>query len=177
MRRAAPLIILLVLPLTGCLYSREIVHTRRDIERETRVDFDRGFVLSMGPSSLRTVEWLAGMVPEEEAQMGADYLRDIRRVKVGVFSLRRGRLEEVPDLRRLRRFERGKWEVAVRFRDEQASGFVFYRAHRDTVRDLFIVVLDEEELVLARVEGRLNHLVAQIVADREKLTRRFQEEW
>ena len=109
MHRCISLIALLstTVLLSGCFYSREIVHTRRDIERHyPDARFDREVVVSVGPGALRALGWVTGLVPEEEAQMARDYLHEIERVKVGVY-----RTEHLPplenmDLPALRRFER-----------------------------------------------------------------------
>ena len=167
-----PLVALLALfTLTGCFYSREIAHTRRDIERATDVDFERGVVVSLGPLSLRTLGWITGLVPEEDAQMARDYLREISRVKVGVYHTDYGFSLDGVDLASLPRFEEKGWQVAVRFRQENEMGWVLYREHRDTVRDLYVVVLADEELVLARVQGHLNRLLARVMEDHTDLTR------
>lgn len=171
------LVLLVVAPLTGCFYSREMVHTRREIERASGADFDHGMMVSLGPLSLRTLSWLSGLVPEDEARMASSYLREISRVKVGVYHTEEGFSLEGVDLPRLRRFERGNWEVAVRFRDEESMGWVMYREHRDAVRDLYVVVLTDQELVLARVNGRLNRLLARVMEDHSDLTRMVQTDW
>ena len=165
--------LVLILGLTGCFYSREITHTRRDIEHATGVDFDRGIVVSLGPRSLGTIGWFAGLLSdeEEEARMVRDYVREISRIKVGIYNTRFGFALDDVDLTRLPRFERKGWEVAVRFRDEDALGWVLYREHRDAVRDLYVVVLSDEELVLARVQGHLNDLLARVMEDHSDLTR------
>ena len=76
--------------LTGCVYSREIAQTRRDLERHyPDAEFDRQIIINLGPTSLRTFGWLAGLAPEEEAQMARDYLYEIDRVKVGVYEVER----------------------------------------------------------------------------------------
>lgn len=164
-------LLLLSVTLTGCFYSREIAHTRRDIERFTQADFDRTFVVSLGPISLRTLGWISGLVREDEVRMARSYLREISRVKVGVYHTDFGFAYDKVDLANLPRFEEKGWEVAVRFREEDEFGWVLYREHRGTVRDLYIVVLSDEELVLARVQGHLNRLLARVMEDHSDLTR------
>ncbi len=159
-----------VLPLAGCLYSREIAHTRRDLERAyTDARFEREIVLSLGPGSLRVLGWMAGLVPEDEPQMASDYLREISRVKVGVY-----RVAYLPDLDAfdppaLRRFEGEGWEVAVKTREDDEAVWVLYKERRGEVRDLYVIVLTDEELVLARVKGHLDRLLAKVVEDQHEL--------
>lgn len=158
------LVIVLAMPLTGCFFSREIANTRRDIESAyPDVHLEKQIVLNLGPMSLRTVRWMARLVPDDESDMAARYLRDVRRVKVGVFRAERPEMVEEMDIRRLG-FER-EWEVAVRMRREGESVWVMYREDDLTVNDLYFVVLDDEDLVIARVHGRLERLLARVMED------------
>lgn len=163
-----PLVLLgtAVLMLSGCLYSREIAHTRRDIERHyPDARFEREIIVSLGPGTLRTLGWIAGLVPEDEGRMARAYLGEIERVKVGVY-----RTEYLPsledmDLPTLRRFERDGWEVAVKVRQDDEMVWLLYREDRREVRDLYVLVLSDEELVLARLQGHLDRLLQRAMND------------
>ena len=162
-----PLVLLIVvLPMAGCFYSREIAHTRRDLERSyPDAEFDREVVVSLGPVALRTLGWVSGLVPDEDVDMARAYLREISRVKVGVYNV-----EYLPSLDgfdppSLRRFRNDGWEVAVKVQDAEGMVWVLYRENRDDVRDLYVIVLDDEDLVLARVKGHLNRLLARVMED------------
>lgn len=168
------LLLLACLMLSGCMVSREISHVRRDIEREfPGAEFDKEFVISVGPGFFNTVGWLAERVDDYDARRIADYLSEIRRVKVGVY-----RTEQLPyegdlELASLRRFNENGWELAVKVRDEDELVWVLYREWYDEVRDMFILVLDDENLVIVRVEGYLNRLLEKIVEDETYATRLF----
>jgi len=165
------LIIVLSVPHSGCFYSREISQVRRDIARAyPDAHYKRGLVVSLGPLSLHTIGWIAGLVPEEEAQMASDYLSEIRKVQVGVFDAEYGVSTEGLDISSLRRFQHGNWEVAAKIRDDEELVWVLYREHHDTVRDIFVVVLSEEDMVLARVEGHLNRLLTRVMDDHAEFT-------
>lgn len=152
--------------MTGCFYSREIAQTRRDLERQyPGAQFDREMVVSLGPASLRALGWMAGLVPEDEPQMASDYLREISRVKVGVY-----KTEFLPNLDdfdppSLDRFKRDGWEMAVKTREDNEVVWVLYKERHGVVRDLYAIVLSEDELVLARVKGHLDRLLAKVMED------------
>ena len=158
------LILLLTLPLSGCFFSREIGQTRRDIERAyPDLQLRKQIVLNLGPISLRTLGWFTKLAPEEEGDMAARYLRDISRVKVGVF-----RSDNPAELERLNISRLGfekEWTVALKTRDDDSRVWVLYRENAKTLKDLYVVVLDEEQLVVARVHGRLQRLVTRIMED------------
>ena len=174
MPRRSLLIALLLLTVgvstTGCFYSRELSQTRRDLERHyPEARFDQEVVVSLGPASLRTLGWLIGLAPADEAQMAKDYLREIDRVKVGVYHV-----EHLPDLDdfdppALRRFRDDGWEVAVKTREDDEIVWVMYRERHNTVRDIYTIVLTDEELVLARVKGHLNRLLEKVMRDQYEL--------
>lgn len=156
---------LVLLTTSGCLYSREIAHTRRQIERAVDADLDREVVFVVGPLGMRAVRWATGLSHDDDVRELHDYLRLVRRVKVGVY-----RVDHAPAIAGLQpetlaRFERRGWEVAVRYRDGEEAGWILYREHRGTVRDLFVVTLDDEDLVLARLQGRLDALLSRALEE------------
>ena len=164
--RRLGMVVLLLVPLcSGCFYAREIVHTRRDIERAyPQARFDREVVVRLGTGPLRGIGWIAGLVPDDDVQVARDYLRDLHRVKVGVY-----RTETLPplgevNLARLPRFEEGGWRLAVRTQEADEAVWVLYRAPHGDVRDLYVLVLDEEALVLVRLQGRLDEMLKRAVA-------------
>lgn len=165
---SALLAIVIVLPLTGCLFSKEIADTRRDIEKAyPDLHLEKQIVVNLGPLSLKTLGWMAAFVPDPEVDVARRYLRDIRRVKVGVYR------SEHPDA--LAKLDVGQfgfekeWEVAVRTRQEGEHVWVLYKDDPKTVRDLYVVVLSEEELVVARLRGNLNRLLARVMEDHVEL--------
>lgn len=160
-------LVVMVLLLSGCFFSREIAQTRRQIEAaHPQIELEKQIVLNLGPLSLQTLEWVSRFAPDDAAFLADRYLDDIRRVKIGLF--RRtdgGRLDDlsVTDFG----FEKG-WEVAVKVRREDARVWVMFRDEGKAIRDLYTVVLSEDDLVIARVHGRLDRLVARILEDRER---------
>ncbi len=166
----AAVVSLLTVPLTGCFFSREISDTRRDIERAyPDLQLERQIVVNFGPLSLRTLRWLSGMVPEKEMEMATEYMRDVSRVKIGVFRSENRAALDAFDADKLH-FEE-EWTTAVKTRDDKSRVWVLYREGGKTVRDLYIVVLDDEDLAIARVRGNLNRLLARIMKDHVDLNR------
>lgn len=154
---------------SGCLYSREIVYMRREIQREVPdAHFEREVLLSLGPGSIRVLSWLTGFFGDEDVQMAHDYLRDIRRVKVGVYDVENLVNEDV-DLSRLERFVEENWEVAVKAREEQGVIWVLYNERHGVVRDLYVMVLDDQDLVMARIQGNLSRLLQRVIEDHSDL--------
>jgi hypothetical protein len=158
-------LLLVMLTTSGCIYSREIQQTRREIERANPgLDLDRQMVANVGPVSLGLARWITSRVNDTDANRASKYLRDIRRVKVGVFNVR-GSETQLDGIAELRRFRRLGWELAARVREDGEDAWVYYRERRGTITDMYAIVYSEDELVIARVSGRLTRLVNEALRD------------
>ena len=163
---ATPILVLMGVTLSGCFVSREISHVRRDIERTwPEAEFDREFVVSVGPGLFNTLGWMAYHSQDEDGIRFGQYLSDIRRVKVGVFNVRSLPEDEVLDIPSLARFVDDGWMKAAVVRDRGETIWALYRERHNAVRDMFFLVLDPDELVIVRVEGNLSRLLARVVED------------
>jgi hypothetical protein len=57
------------------------------------------------------------------------------------------------------------WETAVRVREENNVVWVMYKIDDDSIRELYVVVLDENELVMVKARGRLERLAARALSE------------
>ncbi len=165
-RRALPLLLLpIAFSTAGCLYSREIAQTRRDFERQyPDLALEREFVLSAGPGTVGLARWLVGLADDDDARVAARMLEDVRRLKLGVYRVENPALDldgyDLPALRRLR-----GWETAARIRDPDAVVWVLYREQRGRVAQMFVGVLDSENLVLVRLDGDLESILQVVLEE------------
>jgi hypothetical protein len=163
---AAVLLLAAVGTSSGCLWAPNLARVRRDLEAQMPgVSFDKEIELSLGPVSLLFARLIVGVVPE--AQEARGYLRDVSRVEVGVYNT-----DELPATRNVTTpkeltnlIENEGWEMAVRVRDEDEMMWLLYRIDGDTIKELYVVVLNEEELVLVKIKGRLERLVAHALTE------------
>ncbi len=144
---------------SGCAYSSEIKKTRREIEREYDIDTEAGIVVSMGPGLFHTAGFLAKFVDDEDAQMASRLAYGIRRIKAGVYPIDYASDITDMDIPEMEVFKRRDWKVALKVEDYDEVGWILYRERRRRVRDMFVVVLTEEELVLARLQGNLTEML------------------
>lgn len=165
----ALLVLLLVATVsTGCIYSREVQHTRRDIERANPdLYLRKRFSANVGPVTIRLARWITSAVDDEDANMAARYLRDIRRVKVGVYAVR-GSVDGIDGISELRRFQRSGWDLAAHVREDGEDVWLYYRERGDRVTDMYAIVYSDDELVIARLSGRLNDLVEEAVREQSR---------
>ena len=153
------LVLSLCLLSSGCIYTSEISKTRKVIEEELSADFDTGIVLSMGPGLFHTAGRITKYVDDEDAQMASRLAYGIRRVKAGVYPI-----DYVPDLEEINipeldRFKRKGWKPALKVEDNDEVSWLLYRERQGRVRDLFVVAITDDELVLARLQGHLDELL------------------
>ena len=64
-----------------------------------------------------------------------------------------------------RKIDNEHWELAATVREEEELVWVRYREDGETVEDMFAVVLADDRLILARLEGDLNELMSKVVSD------------
>jgi hypothetical protein len=169
MKRAIVLCLAL-LGLAGCGSSPSVEQVRWEIERrfpEARFDLEERVHLSR--FSLGLIRGLVRMVPGRVE--GQEFLNAVRRLDVATY-----RVSALPDLDRIQgetRFERqlarAGWEMTVRVREEDSRTWIFTRGDEaDALRNLFIVTLEGGELTLVSIDGRLDRVLAEAIAERPR---------
>lgn len=144
----------------GCLWAPELAGIRRDLESQlTGASFHKEVELSLGPVALTFARVAAAFVPG--AREARQYLRDVSRVQVAVYDHARFNeatsVLEIPQ-RLLTLLDDG-WEMAVKVNDGTDHAWLLYRAEDETIKEVLIVVLNEDELVLVKARGRLERVV------------------
>jgi len=159
---AATALALLAAP--GCFWAPELAGVRRDIEAQLPdATFDKNIELSLGPLTMKFARLVTGLIPDAREARG--YLKDVNRVEIAVYE---AHLKEPAPLRtpeRLRSLLDDGWELAVRVRETDEAVWLLYRADEESIREVFIVVLNTDELVLVRARGRLERLVAHALRE------------
>jgi hypothetical protein len=144
-----------------------VARTRLDFEHELpEAEFERDFALRLGRLTTAMVKPIAFFALDDEDQE-AGYLRKIRKVHFATYQV-----SDFPEdlgsqeLTSLdRRMRKQGWDRMVRTRDEDEVTWVFVREDGDRIRDLMVVVLAYDEMVIVRVAGRLDQLMADMIAD------------
>ena len=154
---------------SGCLWAPDLAGVRKDIERQLPgAHFDRKIELTLGRVAIGLARLITRFVPD--AREAGQYLSDINRIAIAVYET-----EEMPSpmtvsmpksLKKLQ--ERDDWEVAVRICQDDESIWLLCRTEEEEIREVFLVVLSDEELVLVRSEGRLDRVVAAAISEAGK---------
>lgn len=153
--------------LSGCT-SFELAGVRNDLARQLpEAEIGEGYSMAFGGLSLGLARWLTGFADDEGGEMAALVLEDVRRVRFGRYDVNGtvdGRRLAMPG--RLRRYvERDDWIPLAAFRQQAEAGWILYREDGDTITDLFAVVLNQEELILARISGDLSAVVMNVIRE------------
>ncbi len=162
------LAILVTLFLAGCHDTPSVSGVRWEIERQIPgIQLERESHIRLGRFTMglvkKIVRWAAD--EDQEAQRIVPHLR---RVEVATYRVRG--LPADAELEGPYRFERKLaatgWETIVRVREEDERTWVFYRPDAEgSIRNLYVVALDGDELVVVDLEGRLDRLFAEATAD------------
>jgi hypothetical protein len=125
---------------------------RRDLVQATGVEVERESAVSVGRMGVLLVRWFT---PEDEIP-----LRGVRRVQVGVYEVAdrgaRGYGNGTVD-----RLELPGWEPVVRVQEDDEDVFVLIRQKEGSIRGMLVVIMEQDEWVLVRVKGKLQHVVEE----------------
>ena len=164
-----PVLLVLSVFLCGCVESSMVTRARMDLEDELpETEFEKEFAIRLGRLSTAIVKPVAFFALENEEGDGeAGFLRKIKKVHFASYQV-----EGFPDdlgTRSLRsldeRMRKQGWNRMVRTRDSGEITWVFVRENGDEIRDLLVVALADDEMVIVRVGGRLDQMVAALIAD------------
>jgi hypothetical protein len=153
---------------SGCfsLSARELAEVRRELENQMpEARFEKEIELSLGRMTMGTVKWLCLVIPD--AREARKYLKDISGVSVAVYEVESlPPLNEVELPKRLKRLLEDKgWDVLIKAREEDQIVWILYQERRSSIRNLYVLALEPDELVLMSLRGRLDRLFAQALEE------------
>jgi hypothetical protein len=131
----------------GCFWSPELSGVRDDIEHQLPgSSFDKNIEFSFGPVLLTFARVVTSVIPG--AREVRPYLHGVSRVQVAVYEAHIDSIAGLHMPRRLQSLMEDGWETAVRVRDNEDAVWLLYRPDGDEVKEIFVVVLNRDELVL-----------------------------
>jgi hypothetical protein len=155
--------------LAGCGGSPTVSEVRWEFERRfPEARFEPEEHVHLGRFAMGLLHGVAGLAAahDEDDREGVEIFRQIHSVDFASYKVR-----NLPDLDRLAadaRFERdlkrSGWSRMIRTREATESTWVYVRGDEDSLRSLFVVSLDKDELTLVRVDGRLDKMLAMAMA-------------
>jgi hypothetical protein len=158
---------------SGCFWAPNLAGVRKDIERQLPgATFDKEIELSLGPVSLAFARLITGLIPD--AREARPYLNNVSRIEVAVYTVDgMPSAEQVTTPAELRKLqESGEWEMAVKVHDGDDRVWVMYRIAKDSIEDIYVVVLSDDELVLVKAHGNLERVAAYAISESGGFPRR-----
>jgi len=165
-RTVLPALLSLSSLLAGCAESPTVEQVRWELQRRfPEARFVPEEHVHLGRFTLGLIRGIVRMVPGKVE--GQEILNEIQRIDVASY-----RVSALPDLDRIQgqtRFEdqlaRDGWSMAVRTREKDERTWLFTRGDADGgLRNLFVVTLENDELTLVRIDGRLDRALAEAIA-------------
>ena len=161
--------LLAALTLGGCVVGSSLAaSTRDDLEAGLPgARFERVHALHFGRVTTALVKPVAYWALQDEDE-GLRLLRGVRRIDVAVYDVESfpHRYEPGALGTMERRLARAGWGRVVRTREDGEITWIFNRENgAGQIRDLMVLSLDGAEMVLVRVGGRVDRLLADMIAD------------
>lgn len=154
----------------GCAGSPTVDQVRWEIQRRVpEARFEQEEHIAFGRLSMGLVNGLIRMVPGEIEEQ--EMITSVHRFEVATY-----RVSDLPDLADLdkklrfeKRLAKDGWAMTMRTREAGSRTWIFLRDDgKGALRNLFVVSLEDSELTLVRVDGRLSEAFAAAIADRPR---------
>ena len=154
--------------LTGCFsVNTNFKRIRNHLFENMELQYERDIEFAVGPAGLL----LAGMVIKfsDTDEIADDILAQISRVQIGIYNSYKGNefdlsFSSLTELVKI--MSEKEWECIVRSKSSNELTAVFVKYDEDFLNQIFVVTLNEKEMVLAEVNGDLAEVVE--IAIREK---------
>jgi len=139
---------------------------RWDLERQQEGGSYRKIVgVHAGPALLGLARWIVSWTDDEDAWDAKRIMQHFHRAYVRVYEFRgRPNQAALRMPKALRDLQQEGWETALSVRDEDSNVWMLYKERHGSVRDLYMVVADAEDLVMIRAKGNFNDLVEEAIA-------------
>lgn len=153
---------------SGCM-SLEMTRLRNHIDRGMpEAEIGKGFAVSFGFLTMGTARTVLALSDDgdESTAMARALLRNVKKVKMGRYDVNgRVALNEIETPPIFDAYEERGWIPVVTVRETDELIWVLAKEKRDDLRDLLVVVLNEDELVVAKMSGNLTEAVAAAMAE------------
>ena len=155
------LILTLGMTVSGCvLNTPHLDQLAHSLDQEMpEAELDQQFGIKLGRISMGLTKGIARIAMDEEDAEGLSVLRGLRRVEVASYETS-GPQSDVHFPEHMEEsFRRRGWETLARFKDDANLGWILYRIKKESLRNLLVVNLDEDELNMIRISGRLDQTI------------------
>ena len=155
---------LLALVTNGCMmHAGSLEPIRMNIEHQVPgARFDSEFQLKLGRMSMGLVKRITRAVDDEDEEDLA-FLQNIRSLELAVYETRSLPKAADLDIPKLRKLKRQGWMTAIESRAEDSVTWVLFRQQDDRVSGILVGALDDDELVLVKLNGDIQNVFDQLM--------------
>ena len=149
-----------LLAATACATSFSPATIRNEIVRQTGQDPQRVFEFTLGPTTMSLARAVLGGSTADATTLP---LAGLDALELAVYEAPSGAPGAGVDFTRM---PISGWEPVVKSRDGARSALVLVRGERDdTIGDLVLVAAGEQQVLYARLKGRLNRKLPEALAE------------
>jgi len=142
----------LMLAASGCMAYRGPIGVEDALERSLGADLHREVGIKLGPISTQLVASFSSD--------GGDFeLRDVTSIGVAVYEIAPGPHENRKPLKPSELGGSG-WTTMLDARDHGDQVILLAKPKHGTIREMLLLAVDDDEVVVARLTGRLDRLIA-----------------
>ena len=163
----------LALPFVGCGAPPSVDQVTLEIEKWIPgARFEREEHVRLGRMKMGLLKGIVRMVDDEDDPESRAFLREIHRLEVATYRVRdlpdtSGFRQKAPDFER--QLARSGWNLTIKAQEDNSPSWLFTRSDGEGgLRNLLVVDLDDQELTVVRMDGRLDRAFAEAVAERPK---------
>ncbi len=167
---------------SGCvLHTPHLDQVAHSLDRELPdTELDQQFGVKLGRISMGLGKSIARMAMDEDDAQYMGVLSGLKRVEVASYEATGPREDTHFPKRMEDSFRRDGWETLARFQDDSNLGWVLYRIKKESLRNLLVVNLDDDQLNMIRISGRLDQTIKAAMhlarGEMEDLGREWQDE-
>lgn len=161
-------ILLVALLSTGCIgVDRGFRSIRNDVLDPANNNFEKEFEFSFGSVSITMAKLVLNFADVEEPV--DEILSEISSVQVGIYNntsdvIIKPSLEEAKFL--TNKMKNAGWNCIVRSVDRNEMTAIFVKVHDDELNQLFVISVNNDEVVLAEVLGNLHKVIEIVIRER-----------
>ena len=154
--------------LNGCIgINDEFEEIRDEVINKFGGEYKSEIQFSIGSVGISVSSWFADIAADED--LAADILDDVSSVQVGIYKKLRGTTSR--DINTLRDIEnkmsQSGWISIVKSSENGELTAVYIRKnHAEKLDRMFVISLDDDELVLVDVEGDLKEVIATAIREK-----------
>ncbi len=158
---------LVAMTLVGCDDSPQVASVRAELESHIAgAEFEEEYHMRFGSFRMGIAKTLAGWALADDDEL-KPLLKKIKRLDIGTYRVvSLPPIDEIePPQGLMSTLSEAGWTLIVNAQEFDEHVWMFMRQEDRAIRNIYIAVLDEYELTMVSLEGKLDELLKEAIAD------------